>query len=315
LRVYLDWSHLDDAFKAFGNTKATVYQKNILEIVNEISEKGWLCLSFHHLADIMYGDDYNLVLARAVWLDSLPNKQWAMFVADIDSKEVQNFLEFYPKKPSKLEVFSRSFSLMFESLRSSFYSNILHKSNIAGFIQDVWSDEGKKEFQKFRNLSLDIASKLNMDRNRALKNGHEKILKPVREFKTRQYLSLLVRKVRFPILQEKKIEEIVDNMLQSKDFLPHIFQNIEAQSNFTKFLQPKKEGSRSLTEKRESDVTDFGHLIGSAYCDVFSCDQRMKDFVQDARINMGKKPPLAINMKNNVNLTKFIEELKKQLCL
>lgn len=45
-------------------------------------------------------------------------------------------------------------------------------------------------------------------------------------------------------------------------------------------------------DKQRGDFYDISHLVGAAYCDVFTCDQRTADRLGDGRALIGRLPAI-----------------------
>jgi hypothetical protein len=53
-------------------------------------------------------------------------------------------------------------------------------------------------------------------------------------------------------------------------------------------------GSKSLREALRGSLCDWLHLVGAAYCDVFTCDRAVSDWLGDLRAPLGLRPQLAV---------------------
>jgi hypothetical protein len=55
-----------------------------------------------------------------------------------------------------------------------------------------------------------------------------------------------------------------------------------------------RQESRSLHDALRGSLCDWLHLVGAAYCDVFTCDRAVSDWLRDLRSTLGLHPQLAV---------------------
>ena len=77
--------------------------------------------------------------------------------------------------------------------------------------------------------------------------------------------------------------------------MPLVAMGLAASGRITEQIMTQiKRPSEAELAKHRSDVTDLAHLVGAAYCDVFSCDQAIQKHILRLRDQLGKPQALAL---------------------
>jgi hypothetical protein len=70
-----------------------------------------------------------------------------------------------------------------------------------------------------------------------------------------------------------------------------------------------KANSKNFSKVHKSEADDFAHLTGAAYCDLFTCDTRIKDDLGRYRRLLGFRD--AISFGNGVTEEQFITTIAR----
>lgn len=296
MTIYFDSS---DIFRAFNGAENS--DKEFSQILFALTKNHKLCFSFHHLCDLVAGQNPNYVIPRAEFIDSIPEKQWIRSNFKIDKKEIESFLVYSASEQDCRESIFTSFLGMFEKWAPVAFSNALKNPTVEAYVKEMLTPEGIQLHEKIRKNSAENARRLAFDRKivkRTMLPGdmdrlrHEKVNEYLKQFAEDAHRELL--KMTHPdyyILDEALYrtpdlawaKEQALEILNNPDFCPYLLLLINLMHNYAEALALEAVTPGKFENKHESDSDDFGHLVGGAYCDVFTCDKRTSQYIGNFR--------------------------------
>jgi len=286
-KVYLDWSHLCEAFDEYQNNTPG----GLLEFVNEVSNSHNICISFTHLIELLAGSVKEKVLRRAKWIDNL-KPIWVKSAWGIPSPEIRNVLaRMLDPNVLLYSPITSSFILIFNNVSPSSSADILKDPTVSAFVNATYEqNEIVLRHNKLKLASLLEAKAMKKDRDAASAVPKYKVL------------DILYRKLQASLIEEaktirslyadlaaitdEKIEEMFSDIHAALNEMPFLAVSDSVQKNLSFDLRNEQIDSQNF-EKHSSDYFDRTHLWGAAYCDIFTCDGKTSKYLNDYRIRIG----------------------------
>ncbi len=305
--LYPDWSTLVYAFEG-TNLQSAPEKRELLGLVHQAADGANLCLSFAHLLELLLGADAAERRLRAQWLDSL-RVVWLHDLDAVRQLELDRFLRKsagHPVGPLKIPAapsFLSTFPLTVAAL-----PEVLRQGDVASVERHLGDDERiRRRIDKLRALGPTFYQRLFADRKLTQRNLSEDELRTALKAKLDGAVKgeALVRNqqlatrdptycIRKGILWVPPDDEFVTSVMRPLDEirndLPSVFVFFQAIWNAGSIAGRKEHVSTKFfkSSDRESDVFDWWHLLGAAYCDVFICDAYTSTCLGDARARLGR---------------------------
>lgn len=323
MTVYLDWSHYCDALAA-----AEQGDTSLRDLINWISREHDLCMSFTHLMELANGGDTERVFKRAEWLDSLRCK-WIKSKHDIEPLESEAFLltqlNGVPSTPS---LFASSFLSLFPTWTPENLSKALSDPTVAHFCRNLHktpAGDGLRE--RYRGQFLAQVERLASDRRSVIENGQENDLAELKKKRLRAELTenLTAAHNRLATMHESGYmedsgvlalppnSESLKNAIGYAEVHPAALplQSVArfVVSNLADAAARQTTGTGKFEKRHAGDFFDLNHLIGAAYCDVFTCDKRTSSYLGEYRVSvLSRRPQISSETIGLPGLVRAIEE-------
>lgn len=309
--VYLDWSTFGEAFDAL-ELSAQPRQRDLSRTVHRLADDTNLCFSFVHVWELAHLQDAAKRTAFARWLDEL-DLVWIRSDNDVIKSEVLHAVVDAvqgTRTPPPLPT-APSFLSMFEGLDQEALNYGLRHPALADFVELVANEPRlMARLRRFRELSVESAKRFYDDRIFGLKQVTKKQMLATLDGKLRANLEV---DVRYAVAQLRRdpasglhvqrngmfVSPTDDEVLAAVNgfpdltVLPYVFlsQTVLRNMSFEILKRPSK-NSRAFDDQR-GDLFDLAHLVGAAYCDVFTCDKRVARRLADGREKLGFPPPIS----------------------
>jgi hypothetical protein len=174
--------------------------------------------------------------------------------------------------------------------------------------QRFWVDRKIAEHQRASEdkVHSDLKAKLDNSLIELALDANRRLARSDSNYRIRQGSLLVAPGDDFVRLAMRPIDEI------RNDF-PSVFAIYEALRNTGSIVSQKEHvGSKFFrSSDRKSDVFDWWHLLGAAYCDVFVCDSHTSKCLGAVRENLG----LSKEIVYHSDLSRFVRELRDALHL
>jgi len=307
---YLDHSTLCDAFRAHlvgGATPADIAYRPLFDWVECVAKEANLCMSVIHIAELGRWGDSATADAMARWYEQLPivwvrsmtdvqnaeDEHWTKVAAGIDPKGTVN-----PFAPSLLVAFHdlkgdaltqllgtmEPIVALLEAIRVKGQQNeVRGMLEVAQAFRDdrawaesvAWSDERKRD---------EIAYKRRVDlRTRAMEADRRLVARKDLDYAAAKACSG---------------GDVQDLLVELFDKEPTALPCYRAVQRFNEglisFAMTKEGGSKKERAALSGSFHDLVHLsVGAAYCDVFTCDGLVSDWLGPLRQALGLQPQLS----------------------
>jgi len=311
--VYLDWSTFVDAFQGLEQASSDAH-RNLNRLVFRLAADTNLCFSLTHLWELLHQEDAQKRHDVAHWLDGM-NLVWIhsdnevirseIIHAVLDAVRGTSTAPPIPTAPSFLSIFHE----VLADSKALTYG--LGHSRLIDFVDLTASNpDFMKRLGGFRKLSVESARRLYDDRVQGLKVVDKPSMLAELDRKLRANLEVdalqaaeLLRGdpgsgfhvLRNGIFVSPTNQEVLAALSGFPDLaaLPFVFLFHRAVRNmsFEITRRPSKQ-SRAFDQQR-GDVYDHAHLVGAAYCDVFTCDKKMVKRLDGGREALGRKAPIS----------------------
>ncbi|HEY3822504.1 MAG TPA: hypothetical protein VGL81_35310 [Polyangiaceae bacterium] len=308
--VYPDQSTLSDAFKAHRNQADAAFLP-LRDWFGRVAREANLCLSMVHLIELAAWGDEAIADEMAHWYGTLPivwvylidgveafeREQWTKVAANVPvdtgppcfaSSFAGSFRRFWEDGVQELLVSPEPEFAMMRAARSDRWREIWRRRYIEPFLAhlvrisqnhhehraiDGWTEEmGKSDVE--RN-SLDAIRAYARWADLCLRCNNRDAAYAARRYPSEAVPQLLVELyARNPrTLPAQRIVRAFNAGVVSRMDRGHIDKN----------GQP----SNSLRASLSSSFADFMHLVGAAYCDVFTCDGPVAGWIGEVRRTLG----------------------------
>jgi hypothetical protein len=311
--AYFDWSTFVYAFDGTGVAVADKASRRLATIVLDVARDANLCFSLTHVWELLHREDRGERLAMAAWLENLP-LVWLLPEAEVIEGEIRHAVldvargtrtkPLLPALPSFLSVFTG-----WDPTSASF-GRALCTPTIVALVEELGDDAGnKRRLEQFRSLSVEAAKHIYIDRSLALnERGRDRIdadldaklrvgleadaLRIAAELRCRPGSEFhFMRAGMFVSPSDEEVRSALagfpDLRLLPYHFLWHrTFRNMS-------YDVTKRENIRSSAfDRQRGDYYDLAHLVGAAYCDVFTCDAAVAKRLNGGREALGRAPPI-----------------------
>lgn len=310
--VYLDHSTLVDAF-AGRETTAPADTRDLLRTVERIASTANLCLSLTHAWELAHYDHEARRRDRSRWIESLP-VVWCHSDNEVIEREVINAVAGsargtviappLPAVPSFLSLFG-------EALTGEALAYALTHPSLEDFVEFIASEPKLLAgLEGIRRLSVDGARRLYTDHVAGLRAVDESTMRAELERRLRLNLEHDLRAaaarlrsnphgeffvMRSGILVPPSDEDVLSAVRGLPDLrtLPFVFlsQRVTQNMAFESARLRPSVTSRAFDQQR-GDAYDNFHLVGAAYCDLFTCDTRTARWLAGGRELIGRAPAI-----------------------
>lgn len=326
--IYLDWNVFQDAIEDQDGAV------ELFGFIQDASSRANLCFSLFHVFELLNWGDKEKRIQQAHWLESL-DLVWMKPMEVIQYEEIKRVLlkewsqnrlvDESPFAPSFLSVF-KHWGKNLENLKA--LSNALRDPTITNLVKEIGSSNaGLEQVGKLRKFSVESNLRLRVDRKMALNEYNENEIRRVLKQKLDE--SLIEEAVQvnsylaqngdpFYGLEENGIfrppnaDEVrskFPRLNEAMGQMPYIFLQSEVIRNAS-FLLPKQNPQSKRFQRHQSDVHDWVHLVGAAYCDVFTCDRRVDYQIGNAREMLGKARQISRGEIGGIQ--ELLSELRRQ---
>lgn len=328
---YPDWSTLVYAFDGL-DLNAPTEKRDLLRLIHEVAETANLCLSFVHVLELLRGTKRDERLARARWLDTL-QVVWLLDQDEVLAWELDRFLRKAAGVFVEPTTIPSSPSLLHALLRYGEPADVpamILDGTLSRVVEHVGASEQiRASLERFADLGphynrlifsdrkLAERDNLSDDELRAwLKAKLDRLLLDQALDRNRQLVAddqnYRILKNGFWVAPDEDFVRSAMSLLdESRDAFPAAFVFHEVIMN-TGFRIARREhvGTKWFkSQDREGDVFDWAHLIGAAYCDLFTCDRYTSECLAGIRGRLGR--PKEITYRND--LSSFVQQLREAL--
>lgn len=308
--VYLDWSTFGEAFEGFS-LHANAGQRALSRACHTLSAETNLCFSFIHTWELSHLGDAGRRRALAQWLDDL-NLVWVRTDNDVIKSEVVHAIldAVHGTRTAPPLPTAPSFLSMFDAMDTEAASYALKNPSLGNYVELLATEPRLTgSLSRFRTLSVESAKRFYDDRVAGLRQVTKDEMIEVLDQKLRASLAVDVRNavehlasnpssgihvLRNGMFVTPTADEVLAMLNGFPDFkaLPYVFlsQRVTRSMSFEILGTAKK---RRNFEKQRGDLYDIAHLVGAAYCDVFTCDTRVARRLERGRELIGFPPPIA----------------------
>lgn len=306
--VYLDWSTIQDAFKG---TRIDAHQdeKDLHSFVYKVAQDKNLVFSLTHLFELLAGNKQDEILIEAKWIDSL-NPRWLLPFNEIEEIEIKNYLKSCAGVNQKRNdaVFANSFIGMFSNWTVNTIANALKDPTVNKFCTEMLSSKEMLEsFEGMKLFSVQTAQKFWNDRTNGLDKVSEAEMRTALAEKFyNAYIPIALKannEINMQHIDEYAVkddssglflppdESWVRRQIKSIDemcsYLPFTFLNDRVMKNSSFDVVDENPTGRTFQRRRRSDMYDCWHLVGAAYCAIFTCDTRTSSHINGGREMIG----------------------------
>lgn len=321
---YLDHSTLCDAFRAHalgGTTASPAAYKPLMAWIERVATEANLCLSIFHIAELGRWRDIATANAMARWYEKLPIV-WVRSMTDVQDREDEHWTKVAASvKPcEQLTPFAPSLLAAFQRLDGDALSELLAKREpVVALLEAIRTKGQGKEVASV----LRIAQAFRDDRARAETLGwsadrrrEETAYKrrvDLRKRATAADQRLVARGDLEYAATECSGGDVQDLFVKLFDDNPASLPCFRAVQRFNAgliaFALKKQGGSKSERDALSGSFHDLIHVsVGAAYCDVFTCDGIVSDWLGDLRDAIGLSRQLSVG-RTDSGAKGFVEAL------
>jgi hypothetical protein len=318
ITVYPDNSTVCAAFKAHRNQADAAEYSAYLPLrdwFERVACEANLCLSMMHLGELFRWDDHDTADAIARWYDTLPVLWMKSMYDDMEEFEAERWtaiaagVEVEPNaKPFATTLLTsfRSLSVdavaallaqplpSFAIVKSMRESSEWHQRFQAynevyiGTMMDVWRDHQWADAQGWTDDMKRKATECNV--RVALR---ERARDADKRLTSKGNAAYAAKECRDGDVQDRLVE-----LYQREPKAMPLFRVIRqfnegANAHVERGQIVNGQPSKSLRKTLLSSFGDWMHLVGAAYCDVFTCDGTVSGWLGDVRVSLGLRPQLA----------------------
>lgn len=308
--VYLDWSTLLDGFKGI-QLNAAAADRSLADALSRASRAANLCMSFVHLYELMRWRDEQAREECSTWLDHL-DVVWLRLPEEVHELELENLLRGVaagrpdcpgvPAAPSFLSLLS-----LHEDAEALSFA--LQRNRIRDFVHEIGASRLMPKIERMAAESVGWSQRLWQDHVDALATHSEEEMRIALDRKRNtallgEALRIHQRLVLDPSYyverggllvppDESFVRAALTPLPELKRFLPYAYLQHRARQNrsFALVRRPSADGKRFVAATR-GDIFDHWHLVGAAYCDVFTCDAATSESLAHGREELGRAPEL-----------------------
>ncbi len=306
---YLDHSTLCDAFRAHavGSSKpAEAEYRPLFDWVERVAKEANLCLSTFHIAELGRWGDTTTAAAMARWYEQLPIV-WARSLLDLEEAEDEHWVKVAAGITPAVSVsaFAPSLLTAFRDLSHDAASKLLATKEPILALLDAIRTKGQDEevgmmpqtAQAFRDnrawadaegwsaekKDSETAYKRRVDlRTRAMEADRRMVARRDVEYAAKQCSSGDV---------QDRLVELIEKNVQA---MPCYRARARFNEGFLDTAVQRPGASNKERGALRGSFHDLIHLsVGAAYCDVFTCDGLVGDWLGDLRQILGLRPLLS----------------------
>lgn len=310
--VYADWSTLVDAFKGI-QLDAPSADKALPAAIDRASRTANLCMSFVHLYELLRWSDERARDECAIWLDHL-DVVWLRVPEEVHDAELENLLrgavagrQELPRVPALPSMLS----LLPYEREPEALAYALRKNSIREFVREIGTSRLMPRIEEFPRLSVAASQRFWQDRNEGLADHTEEEMRAVLDQKWDANLVMQALEVNRRLVlahdptyhlnrgallvppDEAFVRATLRPLAQIKHLLPYAYlQHKVTQNRSFQLAQRPTPASRRFASATRGDVFDQWHLVGAAYCDVFTCDAATSAALAGGRSELGRHSEL-----------------------
>lgn len=306
--VYVDWSTLVDAFKGL-QLHAPATDKALAAAIDRASRAANLCMSFVHLYELLRWSDERARDECAIWLDHL-DVVWLRVPEEVHDAELENLLRGAAagrQRPPRVPALPSMLSLLPYEKEPEALAYALRKNSIKDFVREVSTSRLTPRIEQFATMSTAASRRFWQDRKEGLANHTEeemravldrrwdaKLVTQALEINRRLVLThdssyLVQRGALFVPPDEAFVRAAVRPLEEIKQVLPYAYLHHKVMQNRSfQLARRPTDGSRNFAAATRGDLFDQWHLVGAAYCDVFTCDAGTAAALDDGRSELGR---------------------------
>jgi hypothetical protein len=307
--AYLDWSAFCDAFRVTDEpaAAATDAHRVLRSTIESLSRRRSLAFSPAHVAELARWHPKERALRMARWLDTL-NLVWVRAVNPECDDELASWLDI--ADPAAAGRRYAPFAGHLLAAYASVLGAALHAGRggsltIESLIAERDAEPGGVDAHCF---SVERFQALHFDRNAAAAMPPEDIHAAM----DANLRSLLIRKARSTgRYSEAEACTLVDKILAIPSSIPFNRLAHTLVCNLAMSITAQDASSKAFHDRYQGMSYDLQHLVGGAYCDVFTCDYRVDEALGTAREAQGRSRQLSI--RGCGNLEEFVNRLR-ELC-
>lgn len=276
-RVYLDWSHLVKAFHATSSARQALRR-----VVEDCGLHANLVISDWHIIEMLNHADRRRTVEIAAWLESIDH---VWMVVDRDRLPIFEACQCLLKLSglsgrADSELFSPSITWALAGKHSlEAMAELMEDPTIRGVAKLTHGRTGRS-MNGLRQVMLNGLVQLRKDehkRKTALGTGDSRQRWSDRRFVNEQLAPWLEKARRELVRNEPKVrtvDEIVSELNDRTTFEDCRYLWISDLA-----LRALADNIQSIPDE-DSLALDLKHLVGAAYCDVFTCDRRMMHILE-----------------------------------
>jgi hypothetical protein len=307
--VYLDWSTFVEAFEGFGLGAAQA-QRELSQTVHMLAERTNLCLSLTHTWELAHLEDPGKRDAFARWLDEL-DFVWTYTDNEVETREMEHAVLdaiLGRRTPPKFPA-APSFLSLFHGWEDEALVYALGHLSLAHYIDAIANSERvMQSLGRWRQLSAEGARRFYYDRKHARSQVTEEHMTATLDDKLRALLEAeaLQAAARLSKLADSGFHvdrggglyapptgsDVIKALGGFPDLgvVPYAF----LVQRFIRNLADAMLAPPSPTStKHRGDLYDVTHLVGAAYCDVFTCDTRTAQRLDGGREMLDLPSPIS----------------------
>jgi hypothetical protein len=321
ISVYLDHSTLCDAFKAHRNRPdATDYSayRPLRDWLERVSTEANLCLSTAHIAELAEWNDHQTADEMARWYDALQIVWTLSMFNDADAFEDEQWTKIAANANTdrRAGAFAPSLLTSFHLMSQEVAADLLAspepvlKMMRAMRGSPQWHERWAKTYPNQFINSL-VMVKQNHDASRATPGWNEGMGRDHVAHNVREDLRRRAREADLRLIRRGDAAYVVKTCLseQVPERLVALYEREPKAMPLFRVIHRFNEGAIARIERAEivngvpsnrvraalgSSFGDWIHLVGAAYCDVFSCDGTVSKWLGDLRTTFGFRPQLSV---------------------
>lgn len=310
--VYLDTSTIADAFDG-GAAGSVRWKRDLRDFVEDVASQGTPVFSFIHVLELFQWNPPERVLERARWMDSF-HAAWTKTGRPAEDEELRWWLEtatgvdhhvpYSPISPSILATLS-------PPKTPEAAAALLAEPTVFGFMRNALSR--RHELPPQTPLSSELFARLHFDRS----NVPDGVAEPDVDRVTTQKFLKSLRDRGLALLEGGSIDHTamsraIESVLADSTSLPLNRLTHSAIHQVGKRITSQVDsGSAGFKSRYGSMAYDIQHLVGAAYCDLFTCDHRIDEAIGSYREVRGFARQLS--MKRTGGREHFVRALRDQL--
>jgi hypothetical protein len=294
LSVYPDHSTLCDAFKSNTSDGGGVSPafRPLKGWIERVAHEASLCLSVYHLTELSRWDDRKRAEEMALWYEGLPVVLMRS-VRDVEDEEAECWLNIATGGSSDTKRFAFASSLI-----AAFHD--LTPGEIETISREAQPLLALLEAMRLRGNDADIdqfiagAEAFRADRKWADAQGWDAARKTWQTaFNIRRALRAQACVLGRPFHPGRTGNDVLVRLYETNArALPRFRLAMAFNEGLAAGAARKGEGGAGLRKAYRGSFYDWAHLLGGAYCDVFTCDGEVSKWIGELRAGFGLRPQM-----------------------